>query len=311
MPLRLRVGVIGLGRTWRRYLRALYALRDRFDVRWVYDQRPHRCETVARSLGCGVAAGVVDLLERPEVESLLLLGRPWFGLWPVAQACRLGKPVFCAPSLVHDDSHADGLQQTVAAGKTPVLMGVSLTAGSALARLRDLLGRRLGPARVVRCDWTAPRGKGNTAAEDGPAIHALLYECGKLFDAAPDSVWATASSAGAFGSMLLEFGNGRVAQINRWTGTGARPACRMQVVAEKGTVEVDLPGDLRWRDREGRYSQRLVARSGRLRLLERFFLVARRGEIPQPDLAGAYRALTWLRAAVRSADEGRKIVFGP
>src|SRR5258708_32856776 len=123
MPLRLRVGVIGLGRAWRRYLPALHWLRDRFDVRCVYDQRPRRCETTARNLGCGIAAGVVDLLERPEVEALLLLGRAWFGLWPVAQACRLGKPVFCAPSLVHDEPHADGLRATVAAGSTPVLMG--------------------------------------------------------------------------------------------------------------------------------------------------------------------------------------------
>jgi predicted dehydrogenase len=306
MPLCLRVGVIGLGRTWHCYLPALHGLRDRFDVRCVYDPRPERCAAVARGQGCSVAGGVVDLLDRPEVEALLLLDRAWFGLWPVTQACRLGKPVFCASSLVHDDAHADGLRETVAAGTTPVVMGLSLTAAPALVRLRELLRRRLGPARLVRCDWTAPRR--HRSGSEGAAVHALFHECASLFDAAPESVWATGTNAADFGSVLLEFGQGRVAQVNRWTG--ARTACHVQVVAEKGTAEAELPGDLRWRDREGRHSQRLAAHSGRLRLLERFFLVARNGEKPQPDLDGAHRALTWLRAAVRSRDEGRKVILG-
>jgi predicted dehydrogenase len=280
-------------------------------VRCVYDQRLRRCETTARNLGCGIAAGVVDLLERPEVEALLLLGRAWFGLWPVAQACRLGKPVFCAPSLVHDEPHADGLRATVAAGSTPVLMGLSLIGAPALLRLRDLLQRRLGPAQVVRCDWMAPRPRAKAAAADGPAVHALFHECASLFDAAPESVWATAAGAAEFGSVLLEFGKGRVAQVNRWTGAGGRPACRVQVVAEKGTIEAELPRELRWRDREGRHSQRMVAHPARARLLEHFYLVARNREKAQPDLDCVHCALTWLRAAARSRDEGKKVVLVP
>jgi predicted dehydrogenase len=310
MPLRLRVGIIGLGRTWQSYRPVLHGLREVFDVRCVFDQRPHRAERVARHLGCSLAAGAVDLLERPEVEALLFLDAPWFGLWPVAQACRLSKPVFCAPSLVQDDAHADGLRQTVAATATPVLMGMSLVGSPALARLRDLLKRRLGPAQVVRYEATIPRHKATPTPAGGlrsPAALALFHECASIFDAAPCGVTTMTADATGFGSVLLDFGDGRVAQVSIWAGANVRRACRVQVVGVNGTVEAELPGDVRWRDREGRHVQRLAAHSARWRLLEQFFLVVRNGDKPRPDLASSHRALTWLRAAVRSLDEGKRV----
>jgi predicted dehydrogenase len=301
MPERLRVGIIGLGRTWQRYRPALHGLRDLFEVRCVLDQRPQRTETVARRLGCSPAAGTVDLLERPEVEALLLLDAPWCGLWPVTQACRLGKPVFCAPSLVQDDAHADALRESVAASNTPVLLGMSLTASPALLRLRDLLKRRLGPARLVRCEVTVPRRR-------SPAVLALLHECAGIFDAAPVGVTSTKVEGTGFASILLDFGDGRVAQVSAWADRNARGACRVQVVGENGTVEADLPGDVRWRDREGRHVLRLAAHPARWRLLEQFFMVARNSAQPRPNLCDTYRALTWLRAAARSLEEGKRVV---
>jgi predicted dehydrogenase len=303
MPQRLRVGIIGLGRTWQCYRPALHGLRDIFDVRCVFDQRPQRAERVARHLGCSSAAGTVDLLERPEVEALLLLDAPWFGLWPVAQACRLGKPVFCAPSLVQDDAHADALRETVAASNTPVLLGMSLTASPALPRLRDLVKRRLGPARQVRCEVTVP-------CQRAPAVLALFHECAAILDAAPVGVTSMKADGTGFGSFLLDFGDGRVAQISAWAEPNARRACRVHVVGANGTVEAELPGDVRWRDREGRHVLRLAAHPARWRLLEQFFSVARNGDLPRPDLPNTYRALTWLRAALRSLEEGKRVAVG-
>jgi predicted dehydrogenase len=313
MPQRLRVGIIGLGPTWERYHLPLRRLRDLFDVRCVYDQRPHRGEAAARDLGCGVAGGPMDLLERPEVEALLLLDRQWFGLWPLGQACRLGKPVYCAPSLVHDDAHADGLRVKVAAGNALVLMALSPAATLARLRAHDLLNRRLGPARLVRCEWVTPRRQTTPATADGlcaPAVLALLYECASLFETEPVSVWTTAAEGAGFGNVLLEFGGGRAAQVSRWAGFDVSPRCRVQVVGEKGTVEAELPRDVRWQDRDGWHTQRLPGQSPRLRLLERFFVAVRSGQRPQPDLAATHRALTWLRAAVRSRNEGKKVVLG-
>src|SRR3954447_10768766 len=114
MSTRLRVGVIGLGRQWRRYRRAPAAPRRRVPVRAVCDQVARRAEAEARRLGCAAAAGPVDLLERDDVDAALPLGRQWFGLWPLEHACRLGKPVLCAAPLTADGGHADDLRRRVA-----------------------------------------------------------------------------------------------------------------------------------------------------------------------------------------------------
>jgi hypothetical protein len=54
----------------------------------------------------------------------------------------------------------------------------------------------------------------------------------------------------------------------------------------------------------------LAAHPARWRLLEQFFLVARNGDKPRPDVPNTYRALTWLRAAARSLEEGKRVAVG-
>ncbi len=125
MPLRLRIGIIGLGRRWQRFRPALHELRDRVLVRAVCDQRPIRAERAARELGCAAAAGPTDLLDRDDVEAALLLGAQWFGLWPLEQAARLGKPVLCAVPLSTDDAHADDVMRRVREAGLPVMAALA------------------------------------------------------------------------------------------------------------------------------------------------------------------------------------------
>jgi predicted dehydrogenase len=309
MAARLRVGIIGLGPTWRRYRLVLRRLRDLFDVRCLYDQHLLRAEMAARRLGCGVAAGPVSLLDRPEIEALFLFDPQWFGLWPLVQACRLGKPVFCASSLVKDDAHADALART--ASPATVMMAPNLLALPALARLQASLQHRLGPARLVHCDYRRPRRK--TAPSTAqclrwPALLSLLQECASIFGTDPVSVWSAPALTGA-ASVFLEFGEGRSAQINLWTGFGVHSHCQVRVVAENGGIEAVLPRVLRWQDREGRHKQRLPKDSLHRRMLEQFYFAIRVGEKPRPDLLDAHKALTWLRAAIRSLDEGKRVVL--
>jgi predicted dehydrogenase len=311
MPLRLRVGVIGLGRNSLRYQAALHRLRDQFEVRCVYDQRPQRGEVAARRLGCGVAAGPTDLLERPEVDALLLLDRQWFGLWPLTVACRFGKPAFCAPSLIHE-TQADGLREKLAAGEPFVHMALPPTVTQAMLRARALLKSRLGPAQLVRCDWMMPR-REKPAAMHGlrsPVMLSFLSQCADLFQAAPTAVSTTATQGAGFASVFLNFEGCRVAQVSLWNGFGQRSDYRVQVVGESGSVEAELPSNVRWQDREGWHMQRLPGYPARQRLLERFSFAVRNAEKPRTDFACAYRALTWQRAAVQSLEEGKKVALG-
>ena len=159
MPARLRIGIIGLGRRWRRYRSALHDLRDRLTVRAVCDQRPVRAERAAREVGCAAAAGPTDLLDRDDVEAVLLLNAQWFGLWPIEQAARVGKPVFCAVPLATDEAHADDVARRVREAGLPVMAAPAPALSPAVTRLRDLLASRLGVPRLVRCDWCGRDGR--------------------------------------------------------------------------------------------------------------------------------------------------------
>src|SRR5262245_59168381 len=122
----MRVGVIGLGRNWRqRYRPALRALRDGFRVSVVCDQVEHLARREARRLGCGAALGPTEVLASDDVEAVLLPDAQWFGLWPLEQACRVGKPVFCADELLPGEPDPEGLARQARDSGVPVLVGLT------------------------------------------------------------------------------------------------------------------------------------------------------------------------------------------
>jgi predicted dehydrogenase len=306
MAKRLRVGVIGLGRRWRRYRAVLGGLRKHLAVRAVYDQVLRRAEEEARRLGCPAAAGPVDLLDREDVDAVLLLDAQWFGLWPLERACAAGKPVFCATPLARE-ARADDLRRQVEASQLPVLMALAPAAAPAVDGLRELLDGRLGAAHFARADRAAP----SAAGLRSPAVLSLLHGCALLLGDAPVSVWAGAGDVRGFASLVLEFGAGRVAQLTLWERPLGGAGCRFQVEAERGSAAAELPRRLRWRDAEGRHARQLAGGAAEARLLEGFVEALRTGRPPRPSFEDAYRALTWWRAALRSQSEGRRVVLAP
>ena len=307
MPLRLRIGVIGLGRRWRRFRPALDALRGRVLVRALCDQRPARAERAARELGCAAAAGPTDLLDRDDVEAALLLDAQWFGLWPLEQAARLGKPVLCAVPLSTDDAHADDVMRRVREAGLPVLAALAPALSPAITRLRHLLAARLGGARLVRCDWCAREVAGRTDLPGAHVLPALMHACAGLIGGEPADVTAAGAVAARFLSVLLKFPEGKAAEFNLWTGQGVHPACRFHAVTEAGEATADLSHTVGWRDGEGSHTVRAPRRSLPRLVLERFLDALAAGTPPEPDLEEAYRALLWARAARRSLAEGRRV----
>lgn len=305
--MRLRIGVIGLGRRWRRYRPLLARLREHVEVRVVCDQIAHRAEIAARQFDCTAAAGPVELLERPDVEAVLLLDAQWYGLWPLEYACRTNKPVLCAESPTSEDSSTDALQQCIQSSGLPVLMALPPLLAPATRRLRELLTHRLGQARLVRADWSAPPlpAGGDLLATE--SVLPLLAACAWLLDDVPRSIWALDGDSASFLTLVLRFGRDRLAQVNLWTSTAGRTPPRFEVVAEAGTATAELPRQLRWRDADGQHAQRLPPRSPEQSSLERFLLALRGGQPLRPSFQDAYQALTWLRAALRSRTERRTI----
>ncbi len=304
MARRLRVGIIGLGRRWRRYGPALLRLGNRFVIRAVCDQVARRAEAEAKALGCAAAAGPADLVERADVDTVLLLDRQWFSLWPLERACAAGKPVFFAASVADDDAHADALAAQVRDRGLAVFMAHPSLCSPALDLLEALLAERLGPARLVRVEQAvAPRAGADLLRAS--ALLPLLARGAAMVGIKPGSVWAAAAPAG-LGTVVLE-GEGRAVQVSLRIGSAVGASCRVEVVAEKGTAVAALPRRVCWRDAEGVYAQRLPCRPAEEVLLERFADALHAGEQPRPGFDDACTALALLRAAWRSREEGRRV----
>ena len=299
----VRIGVIGLGRRWRkRYRPALRLVTDHFKVCGVYDQLRRRAVSVAKEIGCDAAQGVVELLNRVDLDAVLLLDPQWFGLWPLEVACRAGKPVFCCPGLECDEEHADALLRQVQASALPVLMEFAPRFAAATARCRELLRDQLGPARLLMCESVQPdvmsRGhRPSSRARTASVASSLCDWCSFLLDAEP--IGASCLHKETLTSVLLDFADGRAAQINRWRAPAARRTLRLRAVAERGSLRVVLPDRVSWQDDSGRHSDKMTSpRPLGVVLLERFHGVLRGGQAAQPSLADAHRIMGCLRCAL-------------
>ena len=300
MARRLRIGVVGLGAAWRkRYRPALAGLRQQFRVRAVADPSRERAGREARRLGCPAVRSLGELVEGDDIDAVLVCGDPWFRLWPLERAVRVGKPGLCAGLRVLDDPNCDALADL--ARERQVTLGVALLPRLApvWGRVRELLEGQLGPARFVvgRCALPARVADVSSAAGVEPAEVALLDIALDLFAAVPERVRVDDLPAVGERSRAVEFADGRAARLSVWRSPAVtRPVFRWQIVAERGQIHVAPPRRLSWAGPEGRFRQRLAGGgSGRRLLLEGFARQVRGGEGPVPGLDEACRVLNWLR----------------
>jgi predicted dehydrogenase len=309
MDKRIGIGIIGMGQRWRKHFRpALEALSGRFVVQAVCDQRQVLAEQEAHQLGCAAAAGPMELLEREDVEAVGLFDRQWFRLWPVEQACRRGKPVLCCRPLAEDEGHAYRLTQVVRASRVPVVMATATGAAPVLARLRQLLDAELGSPQMVFGSCLGQR------EAEGPfdllgTVGTALLQCGaELLGGEPVSVAAVGLEAAGFGSLFLEFPEGRGLQLTHSQSVHGRHRPRLQVVTERGTAVAEFPNRLSWSDGAGDHVHTLSGFAPLAQtLLEHFWNVIRDHAAPVADIEAAYRVLTWLRVAVQSRTEDRRL----
>jgi hypothetical protein len=304
MAARLGMGVIGLGRRWPRYRQALAALGREVRITAVHDPALARAGMEAQQLGCDCAGGVIELLERDDVEAVLLVGGSWFGLWPLAQAGRLGKPVLCSGSLVSEDDHADTLasQPGSSAGVHMALWPTFELLGEAVAQQ---LNEGLGVPRLIQVGRVSA---GETDVLASPAALALLWGLGRLFESAPQAVTVQAPAGQpAFASVMLEFPEERIGQLTLWHGPAEVSRTWLDVEADAGCLRGELPRNLTWCDAEGRHALELPGGLAEVWIVDRFVQAVRGGFAPALSLDHAYQALTWLRAAQRSRAESKRI----
>jgi len=301
MGQRLRVGIIGLGRRWRRrYAPALRALSDLFEIAAVCDPIPQQAAAEAARLRCPSSAGPSELVERHDVDAVLLLDLGWQRLWPVERAARAGKPVFCLPALEDDEANADAVAARVGQAGLPMMMAAGVSFTPAALRLAEFQRERLGPVRLLVCEAIS----GRPGAPDSGTLAWLL----SLLGAAPATVTAAGGESAGLVSLTLEAAGGRALQLTHWHAPGARPGLRLRVVAERGQATVEGPRRLSWADAGAAHALTLPRGGPAERLLlTGFHRALTQGQALSPSLSDAHRALVCLRAAARSRAEGRAV----
>jgi predicted dehydrogenase len=280
---KLRVGVIGLGRLWEaRHKPALARMADRFQVRAVYDQVARRAEVEAAHLGCAAPEGLAALIERPDVDVVYLLTPQWFGLHPIALACAQGKPIYCALPVAGERAALEALAATLRSSGTPFMPELARRFYPATLRLRELLATTLGRPRLVlgqdRLFGFDRYGQPGPTTQMAPAPLLidpggnLLDWCRCIFQGEPRAVRGFggvvlpgAGPADDFESLWLEFPGGARAQIafglyhRRPWGEASRflPPPGFQVFAERGAAWLELPDRIQWTDAAGAHEERL------------------------------------------------------
>ena len=331
--MKLRVGVVGLGNAWKtRHGPALRTLSDRFEVRVICEPVAHRAEQAARELGVRSVDGFRAVCQREDVDAILLLSARWYGSLPILAACEYGKAVYCAAAINLQDEQARNVKQRVEQAGIAFMAEFPCRHAPATIRLKELIATHLGPPRMIFCHQR----RGAETIDGRPTVsrtHDLIDAvdwCRYVAGSDPTSVQGTfhrsASDEAAddYQMMSLDFSNGRtpgsgvIAQIScgeyipaDWReAVSFRPPAAMQVACENGIAFIDLPSTLIWFDHAGRRMESLDSeRPIGEQLLCDFHRAVTSLVRNTASLEDAYRALSIVRAARASSDQGQRMAL--
>jgi len=336
--MRLRIGVVGLGDAWqKRHGPALRALADLFELRAVCDQVAHRARQVAAEFGAAALDGFRVLLQREDVDAVLVLGSQWYGAVPVTAACESGKPIYCAAAFDLVCEEAEVLKQRVTQARIPFVAELLCREAPATVRLKELVATRLGRPRLVFCHLRL-----DTARSDrlpGCSVQRRLRQqlvklvdwCCYVVDRRPRWVAGLLHQTGPGRTSAVDYqvisldfsekprpGTGTLAQISCGTyipghweeAVGYRPPAALEVCCDEGVAFVDLPAGLVWFDEAGRHQESLDSERpvGEL-LLRRFHRAATRAARNLTDLEDVYRAICIVEQARLSHRKGRRLAL--
>jgi predicted dehydrogenase len=331
--MKLRIGIIGLGQRWEnRYFPALLMLADRFEVRGVYSEVSLLADKAARPFDLRASEGFRVLVNRPDIDAVLVLSCDWHGPLPVFAACDAGKAVYCAANLTFDLPQAKMIRQRVEQAGIAYVGEFARRHAPATLRLKELLATRLGKPRLLFCHERLREASARDASPGLAPTTGVLTEmvdwCRYIVGREPRSVTGMAHHNGAgegnpqYEMASLDFSNGDeagagpLAQIScgqyipaTWhEAITFRPPSQLQVCCEHGIAFVDLPNTVIWFDQAGRHMESLeTERPIGEQLLMQFHRAVTSLVRQTSDLQDAYRNLEIVLSCQESARQGRRL----
>ncbi len=335
--MKLRIGLIGLGRAWEKTHRpALLALADRFEVKAVCEPVAHRAQQVASEFDATAVDGFRALAARDDIDAILMLSSKWYGALPILAASESGKAVYWASALNLDLEQAHQIKQHIETSGIAFVAEFPRRLAPATLRLKELIATKLGAPRLLFCHHRL-RETGPAEGQNGDTPHArmtrnlieLVEWCRYVVGREPTSVVGThhtaapAATESDYEMMSLDFsehtpGTGPVAQISaggyvltQWKeAIPFRPPAALQVACENGVAFVDFPSTLIWFDSAGQHMESLEGeRPVGQQLLIQFHRAVTSLVRNSSGLDDAYRSLSIVLAARQSHAEGRRLML--
>lgn len=328
--MKLRVGLIGLGDAWQtRYRPALRMLHDRFEVRAIYTNVRLLAEHAANDFQATCFDGYRALLDRQDIDAVLVLEPCWQGWLPMLAACDAGKAVFWAADLNFDDPEAESVKARVDRSGVAFMAEFPRRFAPATLRLKELIATKLGQPKLVFCHQRLPTpapGKPTTAQRNGIGKTVQVADreqielvdwCRYVVGRNPLNVYAREHWSGAqcdYRHLSMAFpAHAETPPVTAQISCGSyiptawheaisfRAPSAMQICCQHGVAFIDLPSTLVWFDEAGRHLESLDAEmSVGEQLLTQFHRAVTSLVRKVGDLEDAWRASQVLRAARQS-----------
>lgn len=331
--MKLQVGIIGLGDAWEsRHRPALRSLVDRFEVRAVCCEVAHLAEQAAREFDADAVDGFRVLINRDDIDAVLILSPDWYGPLPIYAACEAGKAVYWTAALEMEVDQAREIRDRVEKAGIAFMAEFPRRLNPATLRLKELIATRLGAPQLLFCHSrvVVESKKERRPARSYPIAIRHMMElvdwCRYVVGSEPTSVVGvkheTAAGNENYQMLSLDFsapgelGRGPLAQVScghympaAWhEAITYRPPAGLQVCCDKGIAFIDLPSTLIWFDEAGRHMESLESeRPVGEQLLTQFHRAVTSLVLKTSDLEDAYRALRVVLTARRSFQEARRM----
>ncbi len=329
----VNVGIIGQGPDWYvRYRPALDKLGQRISVHAIYDPVANRAEQVADELHAMPVEGILALVERRDVQAVLLLGSDWHGRVPLGFVNSRRKPVYISGCLGDDVDTLADIHQAALTGGLTLMPEFSQRYTPATGRLQELIATRIGrPQRIVIDATTHNGSRGGLADAFEPKngfLVGLFDWCRYIVRTSPKMLRARLLTAvGQDGHedrcITVEFDKPRAGgdrpvaelRIHESDSIGDAPAdnsegtkFRYEVDCERGRAVLEGSETISWGSGAKLVTESLATeRSAVEVMLDHFCRRVVGGLIPVADVADVCRSMLLARAADQSLRTGQAV----
>jgi predicted dehydrogenase len=320
----VNVGIIGLGPVWEtRYAPVLDKFRKRIAVCAIFDPVADRAQQVAAEYGAQAVQGILALLERDDVRSVLLLDTAWHGQESLRLICSRNKPAYLSGNWGTDAGQLQQLHERSRAAGLTLMPEFGRRYTPATGRLQELMATRIGRPRKIMIDATGEFGEPGTGSAR-EFLTGLLDWCQYILRMPAVCLQAKPLNSPADGGfpdclITLEFcqprshGDRPVAELrvrNRRSDEefGHKDVLRHEIVCDSGNAIIESGATISWSTGSSPITESLTAdRSAVEVMLDHFCRRVVGGLIPVADVGDVCRSVAMAEAAEQSLRTGQAV----